>query len=31
MTRTVAYFSNKAARIHMATDIQSTIDLQRKN
>jgi len=30
MTRTVAYFSNKAARIHMATDIQSTIDLQRK-
>jgi hypothetical protein len=30
MTRTVAYFSKGAARIHMATDIQSTIDAQRK-
>jgi len=30
MTRAIAYFSNKAARIHMATDIQSAIDLQRR-
>jgi hypothetical protein len=30
MTRTIAYFSKKAARTHMMTDIQSTIDAQRK-